>query len=178
VERIMTNDSIATVEAVYRMDWRRGYPQNPVRVWAAISDEQEISVWTQYPTKLEPRPGGKIHIDFSSQESLEGIVCNAEPLRLLTYTWGDSLVKWEMEEAGGETRVHLSHIGVRRELVDGLGAGWHAFLDQLEDYLAGSSRVSRYRELKSRYEAVTPKEAKRPAPLAAFYNRLGSHGKK
>ena len=33
-----------------------------------------------------------------------------------------------------------------------MGAGWHAFLDQLEDHLTGSSRPDRYRELKGRYE--------------------------
>ncbi len=127
-------------------------PQSVVRIWAAISNAEEITAWMKYPTRLEQRPGGVIHIDFSSQGSLEGIVCEFEPLRLLSYTWGDSLVKWEIEEVSGETRLHLSHVGVRPELLVGLGAGWHAFLDQLEDYLTGSARPNRYRELKTRYE--------------------------
>ncbi len=140
------------------MDWRRAYPQSVVRVWAAISNEQEIGAWMQYPTRLDLRPGGTIHIEFSAQGALEGVVCNVEPLHLLVYTWGDSLVKWEIEDASGETQLHLSHIGVHPELMDGLGAGWHAFLDQLEDYLAGSSRPNRYRELKSRYEKLAQAE--------------------
>ena len=152
------NDSLATVETVYRMDWRRSYPQTAVRVWAAISNEEEISTWMQYPTKLDLQTGGAIHIDFSAQGALEGIVCSLDPLHLLVYTWGDSLVKWEIEDVSGETRLHLSHIGVLPELMDGLGAGWHAFLDQLEDYLVGASRPSRYRELKSRYEGLVKPE--------------------
>jgi|GEM_PF-2819463 len=155
---LRTNDSLAAVESVYRMDWRRSYAESVVRVWAAISNQDEISAWMQYPTTLEPHPGGAIHIDFSTQGSLDGVVCNFEPLRLLVYTWGDSQVKWEIEETSGETRLHLAHIGVRPELVAGLGAGWHAFLDQLEDHLTGSARPSRYRELKGRYESVTPKQ--------------------
>jgi uncharacterized protein YndB with AHSA1/START domain len=155
-----TNDSLGQVETVYRMDWHRSYPQSVVRVWAAISNAEEITAWMKYPTTLDPRPGGTIHIDFSSQGSLEGVVCNFEPLRLLVYTWGDSLVKWEIEEAAGETRLHLAHVGVQTDLMVGLGAGWHAFLDQLEDHLSGTARPNRYRELKSRYEVVTPSESK------------------
>ncbi len=149
-----TNDSLATAETIYRMDWRRSYAESVVRVWAAISNQDEITAWMQYPTTLDPKPGGKIHIDFSSQGSLEGIVCNIEPLRLLIYTWGDSLVKWEIEEASGKTQLHFAHIGVRPELLTGLGAGWHAFLDQLEDHLTGTARPNRYRELKNRYENI------------------------
>lgn len=147
------NDSLAGVETLYRMDWNRAYPQSVQQVWTAISDQNEISAWMKYPTKLDLRPGGIIHIEFSSQGSLEGIVCNVEPLRLLVYAWGDSLVKWELDVAPESTKLHLAHSGVRPELAAGLGAGWHAFLDQLEDYLDGSSRPNRYRELKNRYEA-------------------------
>lgn len=151
------NDALGSVETVYRMDWHRGYPESVVRVWAAISTAEEISAWMKYPTKLEPRVGGIIHIEFSSQGSLEGVVCEFEPLHSLIYTWGDSLVKWEVEDASGETKLHLAHVGVRPELASGLGAGWHAFLDQLEDHLMGSSRHERYRDLKARYESLVPR---------------------
>ncbi len=154
------NDALAQVETIYRMDWHRSYSESVVRVWTAISNQDEITAWMQYPTTLDPKPGGTIHIDFSSQGSLEGIVCNFEPLRLLLYTWGDSLVKWEIEEASGATQLHLAHIGVRPELLAGLGAGWHAFLDQLEDHLHGTSRSNRYRELKARYESIPIDESK------------------
>lgn len=147
------NESLAEREILYRLDWHRNYPQSVQRVWTAISDQIEISAWMGYPTKLELHPGGLIHIDFSAQDSLEGTVCNIEPLRLLVYTWGDSLVKWELDLDAENTKLHLVHVGVRPELAAGLGAGWHAFLDQLEDHLGGSGRPARYRELKSRYEA-------------------------
>ena len=80
-----TNDSLAEAETLYRLDWRRSYPDSVVRVWAAISNADEISAWMKYPTRLDPRPGGIIHIDFSSEGSLEGVVCNFEPLHLLIY---------------------------------------------------------------------------------------------
>lgn len=150
------NDAIAKVETIYRLDWQREYALDRERVWKAISEEGEISGWMKFATRLELRAGGEVKIDFGGQGSLEGVVCNVEPPSLLMYTWGDSLVKWSLEEENGQTRLHLSHIGVRPELVAGLGAGWHAFLDQLEDSLTGGSRPGRYRELKGRYEERVP----------------------
>lgn len=147
-----TNDDIAKVATLYRADWERAYPQDLERVWAAISDQDEVSMWMKYPTRLDMRVGGVIHIDFSAEGALEGIVCSLDPPTLLIYTWGDSLVKWALENGPEGTRLHLSHIGVRPELMAGLGAGWHAFLDQLGDHLAGRSHPSRYRELKARYD--------------------------
>jgi len=70
------------------------------------------------------------------------------------YTWGDSLVNWKLEGDEAATKLHFSHVGVRPELLDGLGAGWHRFLDQLQDHLAGTTRPDRYKELKARYENV------------------------
>jgi uncharacterized protein YndB with AHSA1/START domain len=139
------------------MDWERAYRQGVERVWSILSNEEEITTWMKFPTKLEPRVGGVIHIDFSSEGSLEGIVCNFEPPLLLTYTWGDSLVKWRLEGDESETRLRLSHVGVRPELAAGLGAGWHGFLEQLDEYLTGTPRPDDYRELKDRYEReITP----------------------
>ncbi len=146
------NDSIASVEAIYRLDWERAYPQSLERVWNAISNAEEITAWMKFPTQLEPRVGGEIHIAFAAEGSLEGIVCNFEPPHLLIYTWGDSLVNWKLEGDAAETKLHFSHVGVRPELMAGLGAGWHRFLDQLEDHLTGSTRPDRYKDLKARYE--------------------------
>jgi uncharacterized protein YndB with AHSA1/START domain len=146
------NDSIASVETIYRLDWDRAYPQSLERVWRAISNAEEISAWMKFPTQMEPRVGGKIHIDFSGEGSLEGIVCSFEPPHLLIYTWGDALVNWKLEGDAAGTKLHFSHVGVRPELLAGLGAGWHAFLDQLEDHLTGSARPGRYKDLKARYE--------------------------
>lgn len=146
------NDSMAAVETTYRLDWERSYRQPLERVWSAISNPEEVTAWMKFPTQLEPRVGGAIHIDFSSRGSLEEIVCNFEPSRLLIYTWGDSLLNWKLEGDAAETKLHFSHVGVRPELLAGLGAGWHAFLDQLEDHLTGSARPWRYKDLKARYE--------------------------
>lgn len=146
------NEIVARTEPLYRVNWEHVFPQGVERVWIAISDADEISAWMKFSTQIDLRLGGTIHIDFSGEGSLDGMVCELERPKLLTYTWGDSLVKWVLEEAPAGTRLHLSHIGVRPDLLTGMGAGWHAFLDQLGDHLLGAAHPSHYRELKTLYD--------------------------
>ena len=154
-EAPMANDSIAGAAVIYRIEFERKYDQNIGRVWSAVSNESELTEWMKYPVTLDPRVGGAIRVDFAPDDPLEGIICSFDPPRQLAFSWGDSLVKWELEADANSTKVRFSHIGVRPELVVGLGAGWHAFLDQLEDYLTGSaSRPDRYVDLTERYHAA------------------------
>ena len=106
-----------------------------------------------YPTQLEPVIGGRVLVDFSPEEPLAGIVCAAEANTLLTYTWGDSLLKWELAAADRGVRLTFSHIAVKREFVIGLSAGWHCFLDNLESHLRSETLNDRFDELYERYKA-------------------------
>ncbi|HKN59892.1 MAG TPA: SRPBCC domain-containing protein [Candidatus Acidoferrales bacterium] len=156
-------DSLAKLAPIYRLDFDREYAESLHRVWLAISDEAEVSKWMQYPVKLELQVGGAIRVDFAPDEPLEGIICALCAPKHLAYLWGDSFVRWELDGDARATRLRLSHIGVRPELVVALGAGWHAFLDQLEDHFTGASRPDRYVDLTERYEAVLrPQLARRP----------------
>ena len=108
------NDAIATIETIYRLDWERDYALGLERVWTAISDEHEITAWMRFATRLELRAGGTIHIDFSSQGSLDGVVCNVEAPNLLIYTWGDSLVKWNLEGTAPKPHCAFPTLGCVR----------------------------------------------------------------
>lgn len=126
--------------------------QSPVEtVWAAISDEARIAIWMEYPTQLELVAGGGIGIDFSPDEPLSGIVCEAVPEQRLAYTWGESLVIWELSAIDQATRLVFSHLGVETKFVVGLSAGWHCFLDNLEAYLSGAPFPDRFDELLEQY---------------------------
>jgi|HubBroStandDraft_1064217.scaffolds.fasta_scaffold08595_6 uncharacterized protein YndB with AHSA1/START domain len=156
-------DSVAKLAAIYRLDFDREYAESLERVWFAISDEAEVSKWMKYPVKLELWVGGAIRVDFAPDEPLEEIICALCAPRHLAYLWGDSFVRWELDGDAVATRLRLSHIGVRPELVVAMGAGWHAFLDQLEDHFTGASRPDRYVDLTERYEAeLRPHLTRRP----------------
>jgi uncharacterized protein YndB with AHSA1/START domain len=162
-DQVKNGDSIAKLAPIYRLDFEREYAESLDRVWLAISNEAEVSKWMKYPVKLELQVGGTIRVDFAPDEPLEGTICELHAPRHLGYLWGDSFVRWELDGDASVTHLRLSHIGARPELVVALGAGWHAFLDQLEDYFTGASRPDRYVDLTERYEAaLRPQLTHRP----------------
>ena len=63
---------------------------SPDDVWRAISEEDQVAVWMEYPTRLAPVIGGQILVDFSPEEPLAGIVVAAEPATRLAYSWGEA----------------------------------------------------------------------------------------
>lgn len=135
----MPNEQLATFEKCYRIDLTRKFPVAAALLWVAVSDPEQIAAWMKFPVELEARTGGAIHIDFGGRGSIEGTVCDLEAPFLFAYTWGDSFVKWSVSGDLENSELQFSHIGVKAELARGLAAAWHAFLDQLEAYLAKSA---------------------------------------
>lgn len=152
----MTITDGAIVSTLHAIRFDRRYAMPVDALWAAISDPKQVAVWMEYPTRLEPVVGGRVFIDFAPEDPLEGIVCAAEPSRLLAYTWGESLIKWELDahDGSGEqgSRLVFTHFGVRPEFLTGLCAGWQCFLDNLAAHLAGEPFVDRFEELHRQYK--------------------------
>ena len=132
----MSRDQLATFEKCYRIELKRKFTVPAALLWVTVSDAEQIAAWMKFPVELEARPGGSIAIDFGRQGSIEGTVCDLEAPFLFAYTWGDSFVKWVVAGDAENAELEFAHIGVKRELAKGLAAAWHAFLDQLEAYLA------------------------------------------
>lgn len=148
----MSNGQLATFEKCYRIDLTRKFPVPAALLWVAVSDAEQIAAWMKFPVDMEARPGGAIQIDFGGQGSIEGTVCDLETPFLFAYTWGDSFVKWSVSGDLESAELKFSHIGVRAELATGLAAAWHAFLDQLEAYLAKAAPPEgRFQQLSKEY---------------------------
>lgn len=94
-----------------------------------------------YPARVDLRVGGDWFVDFMStdDDTLTGVVVRVDPGKVLTYVWGWSVVEWQVEEDGRGCRYTFIHNGLtdRGEDEEGLPAGWHSFLDQLDRYLDG-----------------------------------------
>ena len=152
----MTITDGATVSTLHTIRFERRYPTPLEGLWTAISDQSQVAVWMEYPTRLEPVVGGRVLIDFAPEDPLEGVVSAAEPNRLLAYTWDESLIKWELaaQDGSGEngSRLVFTHFGVRPEFLTGLCAGWQCFLDNLAAHLAGAPFVDRFEELHRQYK--------------------------
>ncbi len=76
-------------------------------------------------------------IDGETRTDLPAIVRRAEPPTLLEYTWGDDLLRWELEPLGDGTRLTLRHTLTERDMVAMVAAGWHLCLVVAEHLLDG-----------------------------------------
>ena len=64
-------------------------------------------------------------------------VRRVEPPRLLEYTWGEDVLRWELEATDGGTRLTLRHTVADRDWLARVAGGWHICLDVAERMMAG-----------------------------------------
>lgn len=154
------NDGVIT--RCYTVKFVRRSKHPAERLWRAITLPEEIEGWMSYPAQIDLRPGGDWRVDFSStgEGELDGVIVRVETGRRLTYVWGWSVIEWLIEdtpETGGCTYTFVQNgLADRGEDEEGLPAGWHDFLDNLDVHLEGRAqgreqRKARWLALKPRY---------------------------
>lgn len=123
------------------------------RVFEALTMPEQLVKWWGQPGRFEvttaqcdPRPGGQWVMRGTGVGgrpfSVVGVYRTVEPPRLLVVTWrpdwqGDpteSLVRWELEEKDGVTRVRLTHSGLVTEASRNSHRGWAQILAWLRAY--------------------------------------------
>jgi uncharacterized protein YndB with AHSA1/START domain len=136
----------------------------PDEVWRALTEPDRLREWLAR-TEIDPREGGELSIDFSSQPDgsvVHGVIRIYDPPRTLEYDWSEtganrSAVRFELEPTDSGTKLTLTHRLLTDEEVPGFGAGWHAHLDALIQHLqgVGPSR-ERFERLRARYLELRP----------------------
>jgi uncharacterized protein YndB with AHSA1/START domain len=135
------NEELGTIDLCYRFSITRTSKHSPARLWRAITDSTEVARWMSCPrARVDLRVGGEYHVSFLEDDSdaLDGVIVAIEPERLLRYAWGTSVVDWAMEPASGGCTHTFSQNGLAsRDIADeeGLVAGWHAWFEDLDNYL-------------------------------------------
>ena len=108
----------------------------PDVVWSAITDRDELRSW--FPCDVDVvggmwRVGAAIVFRFSPEfdMTLDGEVLAADRPTLLSYSWGEDILRFELEAEGGGTRMVLTD-----ELPPGSAArnaaGWEECLARLD----------------------------------------------
>jgi uncharacterized protein YndB with AHSA1/START domain len=151
------------------------------RLWAYLVDPEKRREWFG-GGPLEPREGGRVLFEFHFGELtrepsppggpescvLPGRVLRCDPPRLLSFTWGDgpeaSEATFELSPEGRDVRLVVTH----RRLpglpeMAGVGSGWHAHLELLEDRLLGRP-LRPFWATKTALEAAYRKRLSRKAP--------------
>jgi uncharacterized protein YndB with AHSA1/START domain len=114
------------------------------RVWRALTDPEIIAEWMgDDNVVINLKIGGKYR--FFNGETI-GTFTHVDKPKSLGYTWRqtdwpndwpDSIVQWEMETSGRNTRINLLHSNLpNKEQRDSHDEGWDLyFLEPLQEYL-------------------------------------------
>ena len=120
---------------VLRFERRLRHP--PARVWAALTELESLRHWHPSPFELEPQVGGTVRFVPPDGAAFgEGRVVAYEPPHVLAYTWGEDLLRWEVEPDGDGTRLVLTHTFDDRGKAARDAAGWDLCLGGLESTLS------------------------------------------
>jgi uncharacterized protein YndB with AHSA1/START domain len=103
----------------------------PERVWAALTEPGQLSEWAPFLADRGLDRLGDVTltmVDGETAEPMAATVRRADRPHLLEYTWGTDLLRWELAETGGGTRLTLRHTVANRLWAPKVAAGWHICL--------------------------------------------------
>jgi uncharacterized protein YndB with AHSA1/START domain len=117
----------------------------PEKVFRAISDPAELPYWFPARMETELRPGAAIRFTFGEHEheAPGGEILEVDPPKLLVYTWGDDVLRWEIVPEGSGCRLYFSQTLAEDGASGGRpgaarnAAGWDVCLARLAARLDG-----------------------------------------
>ncbi len=115
--------------------------QPPSAVWVALTDPAELDQWSPFaPATDLSKPGDTTltMIDGDERLDLPATVLRADPPTTLEYTWGDDLLRWQLEPSGAGTRLTLRHTLATPDMEPDVAAGWHICTAVLQHLLDGA----------------------------------------
>lgn len=149
-------------------------------VWQFLVDSQKRGQWLA-SGPMELRVGGAVELNFrhrdlsphqapppqryremdSKGHVARERVLRIEPPRLLSISWGDSDVTFELNPEGDKVRLVLTHrrLSDRAAMIQTSG-GWHTHLDILVDRAHGRTPPAfwtAFADIESEYETLYPK---------------------
>ena len=119
------------------MRFVREYPHPIERVWAALIDAKQITVWWLDCMSLEPRLGGQYEFDSGGGTIIKGRITEFEEPRIIEFSRG---TRFELSECESGCRLVLTlkrwPLGWNPVSL----AGFHGWLERLGLHLAGVTK--------------------------------------
>lgn len=112
----------------------------PAKVWRSLTEPAELAQWAPFDANRDLGTTGPASLSMvggPEPEVLPSVVRQADPPRLLEYTWGEDVLGWELEETPTGTLLSLRHQVEAPSWLSSVAAGWHLCLDVAERALAG-----------------------------------------
>jgi len=112
----------------------------PEKVWRALTEDEHLEAW--FPTTIDgPREAGaKLEFRFRTLDipPMQGEMVRCEPPRLLEFSWGEDLLRFELAPQHNGTALELTVTFDEIGKVARDATGWHTCLDELVSELDGS----------------------------------------
>jgi uncharacterized protein YndB with AHSA1/START domain len=118
----------------------REFRHAPAKVWDALTDPAQLREWAPFDVERNLETTGPIILTMvggSSADVMDGNVTRAVRPRVLEYTWGPDVLRWELEPTDAGTRLTLHHTVGDRTWLPKVAAGWHICLDVMARAVAG-----------------------------------------
>jgi uncharacterized protein YndB with AHSA1/START domain len=144
--------------------------QHPVeRVWRAVTDPAELAHWFPTAVSGEVEPGGRLTFAFpdGAMAPLEGEVVELEPPRRFAFTFGDDVLRIELDAAGDGCVLRFTCLFDDTERASRDAAGWHVCLDLLQQRLGGAATQGPSSEATTRWRALYEDYQRRGLPAGA-----------
>lgn len=147
--------------------FHRRFRHPPERVWAALTDPEELKGWQMAEARSDGRAGGHVELVMATSGGprITGTILAWEPPRLYEHEFNieptsyaphgeRSVVRWELTRTPGGTELVVTHRRLSPKAAEGFVAGLHAFLDRLDAQLDGRPLpdwTARFHEVRPRY---------------------------
>ncbi len=116
----------------------RTYPHPVERVWAAVSEPDQLAHWFPSKVSIEPRAEGSIEFTGDPYaEDVTGTVLVYEPPHRLAFSWGGDELHFQLEPAEGGCTLTLIDVLDERQAAARNASGWDACLAEFGKLLAG-----------------------------------------
>lgn len=120
---------------VLRMERRFRHPRS--RVWTAVTQPEHLERWFPARVELEPVAGSEVRFDWGEGAEVDGRVTDAEPGRVLAFTWGDEHLRFELSDDGDGCRLDFTHTFTDHYGAASYTSGWVQCLVGLGQLLDG-----------------------------------------
>jgi uncharacterized protein YndB with AHSA1/START domain len=151
---------VQRIDGNYVMRFERHLKHPVEKVWAAITDPNQLVQWLAR-AEVELVPGGKFELRFDNTDSATlGTVREVSAPNLLEFIWNspgaeNTVVRWVLQPEGEGCRLVLTHTLAVPDPLPSMLAGWHVHLDILSTALIGQPIAwpwQRWEELHERYK--------------------------
>jgi uncharacterized protein YndB with AHSA1/START domain len=113
-------------------------------VWSALTDRLRIAGWAPYRPSRDLTATGPVSLpesttgdDGDDSPESRGEVLSVLPGRMLSLTWGEDTLDFEVVPADTATVLRLSHTFDDRDNAASYAAGWHLCLTALDGITQG-----------------------------------------